>query len=154
MTDTETQLKQAKKDRDLALAEANNEVDRLAKLVAEEKRPKPLEHGDYGTFNGKPARKNTARIVIKDSVYDHLGICGHTQDKGMYSILGNIFADLKAIAEPLEEYETGNGMIVRFNNTTLHFSCQDVLLENIHDFILGIRSMEAWKLIADGKLSK
>jgi len=36
MTDTETKLKQAKKDRDLALAEANNEVDRLAKLVAEE----------------------------------------------------------------------------------------------------------------------
>lgn len=155
MTDNETKLEQAKEDRKITLLANNTEVDRLAKLVAEEAQTKMrVKHMDYGI--GKHGELFTVRgDGIDAEVYDEdnneldmaLGITN-----GCYRYAkkrGNLADDLKAI-KPIEEYRTGNGMIVTFNNTTMHFSCQDVLNENIHDFILGLRGMEA-KLIADGK---
>ncbi|KKL49237.1 hypothetical protein LCGC14_2317520 [marine sediment metagenome] len=112
MTDTETKLKQAKKDRDLALAEANNEVDRLAKLVAEEKKPK-LRHGDYCQTSDK--EHTYVALYSRKDIYD-FEIWGKNdygiyvngsikKDNTHYTPTGlSIFTDLKAI-KPLANFK-------------------------------------------------
>ncbi|KKN78866.1 hypothetical protein LCGC14_0346380 [marine sediment metagenome] len=106
----ETQLEQAKKDRDLALAEANNEVDRLAKLVAEEKKPKPeLRHLDYGV-------NSDGTMFLYAKRKGDIELFGAKQGSGVvvnkpfsgHTLLGNLGDDLKAI-KPLEQWNSSDG---------------------------------------------
>ena len=59
----------------------------------------------------------------------------------------DFLAQVKILQEPnmkvIDGFETGDGMVVTFDEGFLEFSCQHVALENIHKFILGLRCMEA-----------
>ena len=133
-------LEQAKKDRDLVLAEANKEVDRLAKELAEAEKPVKLRHGDYG-FVGTDGILVTDGRNDERQDYNNFGIVGeYLEAKG---VLGNIFDDLKAISKPLEEFEV-YGRTIKFDGDgDLRIPRMWIAPKNIHDFILNLRCLEA-----------
>jgi len=167
LTDTETKLAQAKKDRDLALAEANNEVDRLAKLVAEEKKPKPLRHLDV--IYGIPSYeyKGGTYVAVEQSpltnmldvfgVRDGIGFKNGKIDKcnqTAYTYSGiNLADDLNAIAEPLESFYVNDvfGRAITFEiisdgKVRIQMACgyEDIHIEAFSEAVLKLRGMQAF----------
>jgi hypothetical protein len=140
----EHKLAQARKDRD-DIAES---VCQLEDMLAEAEKSKPkLRHGDYG-YCGKPNIYNMyfvdGRPVRPFGISDNGGQEFIDEPIHEFKAVGNIFDDLKALSEPLEEYETGAGMKVKLTNDgDLSFSCTYVVNRNIPAFILNLRRMEA-----------
>ena len=164
----EHKLEQARKDRELATAEVNKEVERLKKLLAEAEKPKPLEHGDYGYRKGQPrllSFDSYGNIKATCSTWDSC-LASPINDNEQYAILGNIFKELKVMSEPLEEFEKkstfANGKFdVKFNaviskpavgiNLDLPaHPFSTFTLEDLHEIIINLRRMEA-KLAQEAK---
>ena len=98
----EHKLEQARNDRELATAEANKEVDRLKKLLAEAEKPK-LEHGDFGFDesifpSGKPA---DSRVFLSGHSWGCVGN-DHCDKTPLKFVFGNIFEILNG---ELTEFE-------------------------------------------------
>ena len=108
-----------------------------------------LRHGDYGFGHiaGDPR-------LIAGSDPCIYGVSGSPNTASNFDIkLGNIFDDLAAIAEPLEEFKTKerrsfysitckvrNDDFIRMEDTngdSIEISCDD-----LHDFILNLRRLE------------
>jgi hypothetical protein len=94
-----SRLDQARSDLAITIDTMNTEITELeAQLESEQP---PLRHGDYGIGDC-----DFVRIVINKDVYNQHGTknpIGRNESKDIW--LGNIFDDLKALAEPLEEFE-------------------------------------------------
>lgn len=153
----EHKLAQAETDRDIMLVEANKEVKRLEDMFAEaqlaEAEKPVLRHGDYGFEDNE----HPTVLFRKDgkgnlkSIRESFGVNAYNDTPlHDYDILGNIFADLKAIAEPLDDFEMEIGRIY------VLFSGGDLVIKDtmndgsvhipkgiLHDFILNLRRIEA-----------
>ncbi len=94
-------------DRSIALAMAR------ISAIAEEKKPE-LRHGDYGTYPDKGMNimllddSNIMRPFNRAGMMDVLLAEDEAKCYGGLDILGNIFDDLKAMSEPLTEFEIRN----------------------------------------------
>ncbi len=88
---------------------AKRVIEKLEAELAEAEKPK-LRHGDYG-----PATGSECRLVLKEYGKDELRTAGPAccaatgEDQMPETVLGNIFADLKARQEALKQFEIGNG---------------------------------------------
>jgi len=140
-----------------ALASALAMIASAEAELAEIDKPK-LRHGDYGY-----SQKEKPCIMIADWDDDVL-FCGNRSmgKKGQITsrcsvILGNIFDDLKAMAEPLEEFDircTANKRDI----ISAHFDGEHIQMSNNYDY-LEIGQAEEFhqklgRLIATAKKSK
>ena len=155
----EHKLAQARKDREQMNVTFDAEINSLKAQIAEGEKPKlKLRGGDYGFFN-----KVRPRLFVKNegkirSVIDESDTPTGNPENFLddYTILGNIFDDMQAMSEPLEEFEvqcncgsrdilkaTTNGcksgcVYLKMNdNISVHFHGN-----SFHDFILNLRRME------------
>ncbi len=89
----------------LCLERTDRELARLESQLAEAEKPK-LRHGDYG-----PATGSECRLVLKEYGKDELRTAGPAccaatgEDQMPETVLGNIFADLKARQETLKKLD-------------------------------------------------
>lgn len=101
-----------------------------------------LRHGDYGlSLTGNHPRlyvyDKGIRWVSQSAVKGHNCVPENL-------ILGNIFDDLKAMAEDIEVFKIGNCMVAKLGgNGELIFNCIRVEAENLPACILGIRQLQA-----------
>ena len=160
MTDTETKLKQAETDRDCYLDRANEEIDRLAKLVAEEKEPK-LRHCDYGIGVDSFIHIASDTYWLGTRGDQKAGISKARNEFFINDVIGNLADELKAIAEPLEEFETDVHTYhinkgAQWAHAPIHIAGNSRTLEEAEEHSMKLRRLIATyhKLIADGKLSK
>jgi len=139
-------LAQARKDNDLAYAkyvEANNEVNRVVKQLAEPEKPE-LRHGDYGYTDSGNA-DGYARIVIKHG-NDLMQVgksnmpIGGCKNQMSNTVLGNIFTDLAEI-KPIDGFGKGNQRVL-IDDGALIIHPYRVKESDIHAFILKLRGME------------
>lgn len=98
-----------------------------------------LRHGDYGFWIGTGAK--APYIHFKDEVDGKIKPCGKMYYKTMiskpnkYKILGNIFDDLQAEAEPLEEFEVKSSStdnLVKFNFDVNNTICMQVTYDRMY----------------------
>ncbi len=158
----EHKLEQAREDRESIFAN----IEKLKAQLAEPEKPKPLEHGDCCIDN-----RNGTRMIVQKQDHEEFPVtttnergapCGavvngkHTARN--VTVHFNAFDDLKALAEPLEEFEVqcdcfgskdkifitsegckdGCAYLKINNNRSIHFHGN-----SFHDFILNLRRMEA-----------
>lgn len=146
---------QKEKEKDIEFYEkvkrlADSSVNKLKAQLAEAEKPK-LKSGDYGydchLFKIAPA---DPRVFLGEHHYGcNGGDCDKTPLKFVY---GNIFADLKALAEPLEEFEINDvyGRPVEFAiisdgkvRISMPCGCNDIFVETFIEAVLKLRRMEA-----------
>ena len=149
-----------KTDRKIAeqhIKDAQEALDKAKKDLAKLDKPK-LRFGDYGI--DKDGTMLTVGLTLgnnryKFTVYDEtLCPCGYVDGNRVMTRpnikwLGNIFADLAAISEPLEEFKTldfnmgkitckqhrmGLEMVVPSNSTNLYLN-----MDKLHDFITNLQ---------------
>ena len=151
MEDLQAQRKQASIDKDIALEAVDKmmaEIDRLDKEIADSE--VTLRHGDYGVAE----YGDSPRLYVEDE--DEMKWCsseGLEYELGSAGsgslILGNIFDDLKAIQEPLKEFEIEN---TPYNEIEANISSRDIyiyqaencmVVRDIHTLIQNLRRMEA-----------
>ena len=127
------------------LAEAEKELTELEKPE--------LKHGDYGLTERDCPRielihNNESWHVGETGNMDNARVSNHPAD----TILGNIFADLKALSEPLEEFELENGKHIAISgrwydsgNLRIHQGTEFIVIakKSIPEFILNLRRMQA-----------
>ena len=109
----------------------------LAQLTEAE--PKPLEHGDYGVRR----KQNNRAVLYTDGGNGKLIISGpemawpnNTNPLDFdVEILGNIFKELRALAEPIESFEIGINE-VKFDDGDLVIQMYRVNKKDIDGFIL------------------
>lgn len=164
MSETQAKLEQLEKDihevEKTACKMNNDFVDLKAKL-ADEQKPK-LRHGDYGFGKSKEPYLMTSTV---GNNFGFLVNVPHTYgDAARYKVvsnLGNIFDDLKAIAEPLDKSgfelpfvaKNDNAIDIRVKIEYGYVKFQDTAssgnswvnmeVENLHTFILNLRRLEA-----------
>ena len=156
----EHKLEQARKDRELATAEANKEVDRLKKLLAEAKKP-TLRKGDVVEWVGQNCSNVGINVMYNNLGGDRLKQCNITDgvegatgvspsDKFIkhFNILEHV-ADLKAI-EPLDSFEVRDGgdeLRVRLcAEGQIEFKIADMTatmdnIKTVHEIILKLRGL-------------
>lgn len=143
---------------------ANSSIAKLQSQLAEAEKPK-LRHWDYGyTDDGY------ARIVMEDREKDHLAQSGHLgmPEGGCYNkmsednVTGNLADDLKALAEPLEDFEIEEIAKVSISKSMQYLVIEDpndkqhidIPIACISTFILNLRRMLAWKLAQEATLKQ
>ncbi|MCJ7483910.1 MAG: hypothetical protein MUO31_13205 [Thermodesulfovibrionales bacterium] len=125
----------------------------LQSRLAESEKPKPLEHGDWW-LDGKKVKifmkeynnPNRDCVALNDFIITNIGSTYQGEP-----IKGNIFDDLEALGKPIKEFEmecnsaswSGDGKFLHiYENDD---ACNYILVsrENLSDFILNLRRMEA-----------
>lgn len=84
---------------------ARMEIDRIKAEIAEAEKPK-LRHGDVRLFDRTPA---SPMIYMADSWYNKNGLMSTWENCEKLPTKYNFFDDLKALQEPLEEFEIKHG---------------------------------------------
>ena len=132
----------------------SEEVSRRDAEIAEESKPK-LRHGDYGMVRGfqKLMIRSGGKIESCGSSFMHGE--GSMLDDPDAVILGNIFDDLKAMREDVDEFEIegrkNHVRSVKVDKGLNHINIFDpdedglsqIAFEDLPDFILKLRQMEA-----------
>ena len=131
----------------ICLSRTEKELALLESQLAEAEKP-ALRHGDYGLFNGNQPGIIHGIQMVKKVIWEHDGGEGLQERCGMknFVALGNIFADLKARQEPLEQFrmcgldvglnEMGNIQLTNDDKDTLYIHSDDW-----HTFILNLQRL-------------
>ncbi len=142
-------LEQARNDRAITIDTLNDEISDLEDQLAEAEKPK-LRHGVCAVANdGHPfvVIEQASLAGSPKAFYgDQSGqVEADKRIKNPTILIPNIFADLAALSEPLEEFEIGvvnveldgRNLVIRDLNSVV-----DIPRKDIHDFILNLRRME------------
>lgn len=135
----------------------DGDLKKAKKLEAELAEKPKLRHGDYGTYNTEGATGNLS-VYIDDvgqgclhdtAVYNRINDTGcsyamEPTDNGEFIVLGNIFDDLKAMAEPLKSLYYGSitcemrqkELVLKIAETT-HY----VMANDVAGFIVDLRRL-------------
>jgi len=125
---------------------ADRDISRLKAELAEAKKPK-LRHGDIRTFG---ISKEIGIIDLSESQHHVIWRngdkrnCASADESELIGTLYEVFDDLKAIQEPLEEFSMGWFNFKWDEDGKLSLDCGSYIdPDDIAEFILNLRRMEA-----------